>query len=238
MNDKRLLVVDDEKNIRLTVTQALEDLGLPVRTAVNGEEAMTMLDEEPFDVVFLDLRMPGMDGMEALRRIRDGWPKTRVIVITAHGKIESAVQAMKLGALDFVQKPFSPAEVRELALRALEGGAEEANDAEDYSSLVHRVKNHIAAGDYPAARRAARRAMAADPARPQAYNLLGALLEIKGEVLRAQKFYRAALDIDPAFEPAQANIRRTTSSNEFGGIDLGPDEGEARRPAMEKQNEK
>ncbi|MCU0613413.1 MAG: response regulator [Candidatus Eisenbacteria bacterium] len=110
--EQGILVVDDEQNIRLTISRALEPLGLPVQTAVNGEEALKMLGSAGYSLVILDLRMPGMDGMAVLRRIRDGWPRTRVIIVTAHGTIDFAVEAMKLGAADFVQKPVSPAEIR------------------------------------------------------------------------------------------------------------------------------
>jgi len=227
MGKKPILVVDDEKNIRLTMSQSLEPLEIPVQTAVNGEEALQKLREEgPFGLVFLDLKMPGMDGMEALRRIKDDWPKTPVIIITAHGIIESAVEAMKLGAVDFIQKPFSPVEIRELATQVLEREAMDEESAVDYRSLIELAKRDISGRSFAVARETARKAIAADPAQPEAYNLLGALLEIKGDGLEAQKFYRAALDIDPTFKPAQANLERTTSWNKFGKIDLGPDKEE------------
>ena len=102
MEKKPILVVDDEKKIRLTVSQSLESLEIPVNTAVNGEEALRMLRKTQFCMVFLDLKMPGMDGIEVLRKIKENWSKTRVVIITAHGTIESAVEAMKLGAVDFI----------------------------------------------------------------------------------------------------------------------------------------
>jgi DNA-binding response OmpR family regulator len=225
MEKKPILVVDDEKNIRLTMSQSLEPLKIPVRTAVNGEEALQKLREGPFGLVFLDLKMPGMDGMEVLRRIKDNWPKVRVIVITAHGTIASAVEAMKLGAVDFIQKPFSPSEIRELATLVLEREALDEESAVDYRSLIELTKRHISDRNFATARETTRKAIAADPAQPEAYNLLGALLEIKGDGLEAQKFYRAALDIDPTFKPAWANLDRATSWNKFGRIDLGPDKG-------------
>lgn len=103
MEKAPILIVDDEKNIRLTMSQSLEPLEIPVQTAVNGEEALQKLKDGQFGMVFLDLRMPGIDGMEVLRRIKEDWPKIRVVIITAHGTIESAVEAMKLGAVDFIQ---------------------------------------------------------------------------------------------------------------------------------------
>jgi DNA-binding response OmpR family regulator len=223
MEKKQILVVDDEKNIRLTVSQSLEPLGIIVQTAINGEEALRMLGEDQFGLMFLDLKMPGMDGMDVLRLIRDDWPKVRVIIITAHGTIESAVEAMKLGAADFIQKPFSPSEIRELATRVLEREALDDERAVDYRTLIELTKRHITDRNFPAARDVARKAIAADPEQPEAYNLLGALLEIKGDLLEAQKFYGAALNIDPTFKPAWANLDRTTSCKRFGMIDLGTD---------------
>jgi DNA-binding response OmpR family regulator len=218
-----ILVVDDEKNIRLTMSQALEPLEMPVQTAVNGEEALQKLREKRFGLVFLDLKMPGMDGMDVLRRIQNDWPKIRVIIITAHGTIETAVEAMKLGAVDFIQKPFSPGEIRELATRVIEREKLDEASAVDYRALIELAKRHIADRSFAAARETARKSIAADPGQPEAYNLLGALLEIKGDWLEAQKFYRAALDIDPTFKAASANLERTASLHKFGKIDLGPD---------------
>ncbi len=114
-----VLIVDDERNIRLTLSLSLEALGMQIQTAVNGEEALQKLQEDEFSLLLLDLKMPGIDGMDVLRQVRERWPKTCVIVITAHGSIDSAVEAMKLGAVDFIQKPFSPTEIRELVTKVL-----------------------------------------------------------------------------------------------------------------------
>jgi DNA-binding response OmpR family regulator len=161
--------------------------------------------------------------MEILRHIKDEWPKIRVIIITAHGTIESAVEAMKLGAVDFVQKPFSPGEIRDLATVVLERETLDEKSAVDYRSLIELTKRHISDRRFAAARETVRKAIGADPTQPEAYNLLGVLLEIKGDWLEAQKFYRAALEIDSTFKPARENLERTTSWGKFGKIDLGPD---------------
>jgi DNA-binding response OmpR family regulator len=223
MDEKRILVVDDERNIRLTMSQALESLEIPVLTAVNGEEALAKLREGACGLIFLDLKMPGMDGMEALRRIRGEWPAARVVIISAHGTIDSAVEALKLGAVDFIQKPFSPVEIRELATRVMERDANQKEHPADYRALIEQSRQHILNRQHTAAHESVRDAIAVDPARPEAYNLLGALLEIKGEWLSAQKFYRAALDIDPTFRAASVNLERTVSWNKRGAIDLGQD---------------
>lgn len=241
MEKAPILIVDDEKNIRLTMSQSLAPLEIPVQTAVNGEEALQKLKDGQFGMVFLDLRMPGIEGMEVLRRIKEDWSKIRVVIITAHGTIESAVEAMKLGAVDFIQKPFSPVEIRDLASRVLEREALDAESAVDYPSLIELTKRHISDREFATARETVRKAIAADPAHPESYNLLGALLEIKGDWLEAQKFYRAALDIDPTFKAAGANLERTTSWNKFGKIDMGPDkqeEGPGQKGASEESDEK
>jgi DNA-binding response OmpR family regulator len=233
MKNKPILIVDDEKNIRLTMSQSLVPLGIPIQTAVNGEEALQRLRENVFRLMFLDLKMPGINGMEVLRQIKDNWPKTRVIIITAHGTIASAVAAMKLGAVDFIQKPFSPGEIRNLATQVLEREALDERNAVDYSSLIELAKRYITDHCFAKARETVRKAIAADPSQPEAYNLLGALLEIKGAWAEAQKFYRAALDIDPTYKPADANLDRTVSYYKFGKIDLGPDKPE---PAIQALN--
>jgi DNA-binding NtrC family response regulator len=220
---KPILVIDDEKNIRLTLSSSLEPLNVPIHTAVNGEEALKKLREGAYGLVFLDLKMPGMDGMDVLRRIRDDWPRVRVVIITAHGTIDSAVEAMKLGAVDFVQKPFSPAEIRDLATLVLEREALEEPAEDDHRALIELTKRHITDRDFDSAAETARKAIAADPGQPEAYNLLGVLLEIKGDGLEARKFYRAAVDIDPTFKPARANLERITSWHKLGRIELGPD---------------
>jgi CheY-like chemotaxis protein len=223
MEHKPILIVDDEKNIRLTMSQSLEPLKIQVDTAVNGEEALQKLKECAFGMVFLDLKMPGMDGMQVLRRIRDQWPKIRVIIITAHGTIASAVEAMRLGAVDFIQKPFSPLEIRQIASRVLERETLDEEGVINYSSLIELTKRHISDRRFIDARDTAKRAISVDPTQPEAYNLLGVIFEISNERLEALKFYRASLDIDPTYKPASANLERAASWNKFGRIDLGPD---------------
>lgn len=123
---RRILVVDDEKNIRLMLTTALANDETTVATAVNGEEALDMLDGAAYDLVLLDLRLPGMDGLAALREMRKKDETMPVIVLTAHGTVESAVEAMREGAVNFLQKPFAPRELREAVAGAL--GLEDRSD--------------------------------------------------------------------------------------------------------------
>lgn len=237
MGKNMILVVDDEKNIRLTMSQALEALKIPVQTAVNGEEALQKLREGTFALVFLDLKMPGMDGMEVLRRIKSNWPRIRVVIITAHGTIQSAVEAMKLGAVDFLQKPFSPKEIRELATEIMDRETLNEGNVSDYPELVELTKRYITDCNFIQARETARKAIAVDPGHPEAYNLLGALLEIDGNRQEAQKFYCMALDIDPSFTPAMENLERSGSWNKPGKIMLEPESSDKNVPNKKQPEE-
>lgn len=209
MNRTNVLIVDDEKNIRMTLVQALETLDLETDTAVNGEEALQKLGGTEFTLVLLDLKMPGMDGMEMLRRLRQTRKDIKVIIITAYGSVESAVEAMKLGAVDFLQKPFSPQDVRDLISQVLDRDKIDEKKASDYSSLTELGKRHIVDGRYAAARGLFENAVSLDTTKPDAYNLLGAVTEIMGDTLQAQKYYRAALAIDPSYQPSLKNLDRT-----------------------------
>ena len=117
----RILVVDDEAGIREFLADALEMAGHEVSAAASAEEAARALDQRSFDLVFTDLRMPGKDGMWLLRKVRGEQPEVEVVVLTAHGSVDTAVEAMKLGAFEYLQKPIAgPDELCLVAARALE----------------------------------------------------------------------------------------------------------------------
>ncbi len=122
VKDKPILIVDDEKNIRLTLSRSLEVLGVKTDSAEDGKKALAKLREKEFGLILLDIRMPGVDGMEVLRQIRERRPDIRIIILTAYGTIELAVEAMKLGAVDFIQKPFVPEQIRERVAQVINWG--------------------------------------------------------------------------------------------------------------------
>ena len=115
-----ILVVDDEETMRDSCQQALSQKANIVKVAEDGSTALAMLEKEPFDLVILDLKMPGLSGMEVLKRIKQDDPEVMVVVITGYATIESAVEAMKSGAYDFIPKPFTPDGLRVIVKRALE----------------------------------------------------------------------------------------------------------------------
>jgi len=223
MKGKSVLIVDDEKNIRLTLSQALEVLEVETDTAANGEEALAKLKEKEFGLILLDLKMPGMDGMDVLRQVSKIRPDIRIVILTAYGTVESAVEAMKLGAADFIQKPFAPDEIRELVSRVMDREKLDEQKGVDYGSSIELAKRCIGDRHFDAAVEHVRKAVSLDPSRPEAFNLLGALMEIRGDRIEAQKNYRAALSLDPSYEPAIKNLQRSTNGRWRlrGGILLG-----------------
>ncbi len=106
MTTGRILVVDDEINIRGALVTLLEKKGYQVRGARTGEDALEQLETATADLVLTDLKMPGMGGMEFLRRLKQKWPDTEVLVMTAYGSIDTAVEAMRCGAYDYLTKPI------------------------------------------------------------------------------------------------------------------------------------
>ncbi|HXV59560.1 MAG TPA: sigma-54 dependent transcriptional regulator [Vicinamibacteria bacterium] len=116
----RILVVDDEEPIRKTLRMTLEYEGYDVIEASSGSEALVLTDKEPVDLVFLDVKMPGMDGLEVLGKLRERENSPQVIVVSGHGNVQTAVQATKLGAFDFIEKPLETERVLLEAKNALE----------------------------------------------------------------------------------------------------------------------
>ena len=111
MNDfgttEAVLIVDDEAVVRKGIQRVLEKRGLETVLAANGKDALQRLDAQPFRLVLLDIRMPDMDGVTLLRTIRLKYPETGVIMITGYPTIDDAVHCIKLGAIDYLVKPFS-----------------------------------------------------------------------------------------------------------------------------------
>jgi len=103
----RILVVDDEAEIRRSVRMILEYEGYDVQEASSGQEALALIEREPPDLAFLDIKMGGMDGLETLQKIRQGNDALPVVIISGHGTVSTAVEATKLGAFDFVEKPLA-----------------------------------------------------------------------------------------------------------------------------------
>jgi len=116
----RILVVDDEVVICKSIQRILSPEGYEVEFSLSGEEALEKLNQESFDIVITDLKMPGMDGIELLTKVKEKDPEIIVIMITGYSTVQTAVQAMKMGALDYIPKPFTPEELVVVVEKALD----------------------------------------------------------------------------------------------------------------------
>lgn len=107
----KILVVDDDEVVRLSHQRSLAGAHYHVVGVWNGDQAMRAMEQQPFDVILLDLRMPGRDGMSVLRMIKDRWPETEVVIITGYPSLETVKEAVEAGACDYLAKPVGPDEV-------------------------------------------------------------------------------------------------------------------------------
>ena len=107
----KILVVDDNEVVRLSILRSLRNTNRSVQLAKNAADAVRLLEQERFDVVLLDLRMPGMDGLSFLKILKQRWPECEAIVITGYPTIETAVEALRLGAFNYLAKPIGPDEI-------------------------------------------------------------------------------------------------------------------------------
>ena len=132
---KRVLIVDDEKNMRWVLGQALSGVGFEVGEAADGKEALTSVAELEPDVMVLDHRMPGKDGMEVLRTLRSKGATFPIIMLTAHGNVATAVEAMRAGATEYLTKPFD--------LEELKLAIEKALTYSDMAAEVQRLRGEL-----------------------------------------------------------------------------------------------
>ena len=137
MDAKRILLVDDEVDFTNSLSRLLLVRGYEVKAVDNGKEALRVLGGEPFDAVVLDLKMPGMDGITTLEEIQQLGLFTQTIILTGHGTAETAEKARKMGAHDFLHKPF---DLREL-LTSLEGALKKKTRVESKADLDHLIRS-------------------------------------------------------------------------------------------------
>jgi DNA-binding NtrC family response regulator len=190
----RVLIVDDEPNVRLMLETTLASVGYIVSEASDGEVALELLgaSNHGLDLVLLDLLMPRMDGMEFLRRLRALGDPVPVVILTAHGSIPEAVEAMKLGAIDFLAKPTTPDALRRVVADVIARHAasaesirldEAARAATDPSKKavfeLARAKRAINRGEFGEAKSLLRDVISANPRSTEAHELLDRLETLK-----------------------------------------------------------
>ena len=131
----RLLLIDDEEDVRYSLQRILADEAIELATAASGEEGLKVIPKFKPDLVLMDVRMTGMTGLETLRKIRQTDPKLLVILMTAYGTTQTAIEAMKLGAYDYLLKPFDIPKLKELIANALKA-ARDMKQVVSYEPLL------------------------------------------------------------------------------------------------------
>jgi CheY-like chemotaxis protein len=147
--DKRVLVVDDEEKVVFFLRESLEELGenFTIGTAKSAEEALEKIEDQPYDLVISDLRMPGKDGLDLLRKIKEKNPDTRLVLMTAYGSDEVEADARSLEVFDYITKPFHVSDLIEVAREALAGSPVSAEEesvlADDQSEAINRSLSNL-----------------------------------------------------------------------------------------------
>lgn len=137
----RILVADDDPDIRMSLSERLRWLGHDVVTAADGQEALAAVEAHALDLVFLDVSMPRLNGIEALKLIRKRWPNLPVVVVTAYGTIRLAVEAMKEGAVDFMTKPFEQGQIDQTLTTITDRMGQRVDITRLMGEITHDVKN-------------------------------------------------------------------------------------------------
>jgi DNA-binding NtrC family response regulator len=214
-NTNHILIVEDEPNVRLVFRAALTSEAYMVSTAEDGETALRRLAREKADLILLDLQMPGLGGMETLRLLRERGIDTPVVIVSAHDSVPNVVQAMRLGAIDFLPKPTTPEALRKAVSDVLarhvavpEPPLAAAVPPAPAPDDLTRAKAALNRRDFEGASEALRKALELDPRCAEALYLLGILHEMREERHAAYSDYRAALQADPDYEPARLHLMK------------------------------
>ena len=235
-HDTHILIVDDEPNVRLVFRTALESAGYTVSTAEDGEKALMWLQSHSFDLVLLDLHLPRLGGMEVLECLRETGNDVPVVIVTAHGSVPNAVQAMKLGAIDFLAKPLAPETLRQVVAEVRHRHATpkpqspmpaEVTAEGQFAEDLTRAKRALNRRAFDEAEVFLKQAIALKTDSAEAHNLMGVLHELRHEHDASYREYRAALKADRHYEPAQHNMRRYYERFTFGSSTVPVDTGDA-----------
>lgn len=216
---KKVLIVDDEKNIRIALSRGLKKEGYNITLAKDGFEAFDIIKDQDFDLILIDYQMPKKNGIEVLRELREKNIKTNAIIMTAYGTIDIAVDTMKLGAVDFISKPFELEKIKNIVKNNINNSTKKNKTLDEY---ILEAKDLIKKGELEKARSCLKEAILIDTSSAKIQNLLGVVEEKMHNKSLAQKYYRAALSLDATYTPADNNLKRTVLySYSLKGIDLG-----------------
>ncbi len=184
---KKVLVADDTKNIRLLLTRCLQMEGYSVETAVDGRMARECLLNGSFDLAFMDIKMPYLSGTEVIKQVREAGVDTPVIVITAYATVKNAVECTRMGAVAYLQKPFTADKVKAVLSQF---AADETDKTKSLGDTLKCVEELIAEKAFPAAMKQLKGIMSEAEDHPEIYLLLSRVYGELGDKEREGKFLR------------------------------------------------
>ncbi len=182
---KKVLIVDDIKNIRNLLTTCLEVEDYRVVAVNDGVQALQTIQNESFDLIFMDIKLPELSGTEVLRRIRKMGISTPVVIMTAFATVKNAIECTKLGAVAYLQKPFTAEKVRHV-LREIMG------ENEDSGFYNRQAKELILSGKIDDAYVQLKKALAIEPDCGETYSLIASIYEAQGNNQKAERFHKIA----------------------------------------------
>lgn len=188
---KRVLVVDDTKNIRTLLGIYLKLKGFEVLMATNGAEALSIIDTEHVDLIFLDIKMPELSGTEVLKRIRAKGITAPVVIMTAFATVKNAVDCTKLGAITYLQKPFTTDKIKTI-IDEMMTEEEEDQSAKDIKYQLMIIKQLITENNLKKALDTLKVALSTDPNTPEIYELISIVYDKQGDLRKAEIFHNMA----------------------------------------------
>lgn len=213
-----LLLVDDHENIRFTFRLALESEGYDVDTAGSVSEARAKMEGRYYDVLILDLRLGAESGLTLLSGLRANGIETPVLMMTAHGTTEDAISAMKLGAVDFLEKPLEPVRFRAVVAEVLRRrlpSPDKAPAAGDktYERQITEARHALNCRDFAAAHLHLARALELNSHSADAHYLFGTMLELNHNPDRARRYYHRALQLYAEYSFAKSPLPPRTENS-------------------------
>lgn len=192
---RKVLIIDDTKNIRVLLQKTLELEGYAVSTASNGKAGLEMLQSEKFHLVFLDVKLPEMSGTEVLRQMRAQNINTPVIIITAYPTVKNAVDCIQMGAITYLQKPFTAERLKSVLTQFNLTNTESGDDSSLAISLDI-IASAIEQEQYNKAIRLLKSCFADNPSEGKLYSLMAQAYRGLGDLETAQKYEKAAIAFD------------------------------------------
>jgi two-component system, OmpR family, response regulator len=187
---RKVLVVDDTKNIRLLLTKCLQLEGYEVTTAGDGLQAIDLIKNNDFDLIFLDIKLPEIRGTEVLKRIREMGIQTPVIIITAYATVKNAVDCTQLGAVAYVQKPFTADKIRSVLAEFHVRQHNIPRIGFDMEKLITEVENMLQNNAYSEALELIGKALSKELTNPNLFLLVAKAYEGLGNKELADKYYK------------------------------------------------